>query len=529
MPHSATSHRHRHDDSRSFFSRGRALVMAAMLGVSSVVAPAAWAQDASPEASPSAATPAAVQEPQVNVLMEATFEEFPPAPMTVRMLRITLEPGASTPMHTHPGPEFDMIESGELTVRTEGEAPVTRADGSEDVSSGEDIVLSAGDAIMFPAGVGMYYINDGDEPVVMLSAVLLPVGTAYPQSITYTDGQPTSEEFVGVDFVVLGDGLIQDMPDPPVSVSINRVTVPAGADLPATEGIAMYSQVEGNFSFIVEDGMVQVSRSELESLQPNAVAGEEFILDEGDAAFFPNGVAPTSRADETGELELLTLEMTFEQPMEQEAADLTFTTGASASGDATGGPETVADSEATDEEVNTAIGQVVTTNADFINVRSEPSTSADVVDQFNAGVEVEIVGGPVEAEDFIWYEVQVTAEGGSRGWMAADFLDGIETAPAAEETTTPSTPEVTVDEDAGESESPEFAAGDIVQLTDDSVRVRSEGNLGGDIINTFEAGTQFEITGEAVVADGFTWYPVTLVDDPSISGWTTVDFLEPAP
>jgi glutamate synthase domain-containing protein 3 len=68
-----------------------------------------------------------------------------------------------------------------------------------------------------------------------------------------------------------------------------------------------------------------------------------------------------------------------------------------------------------------------------------------------------------------------------------------------------------------------------VQLTEDTVRIRAEGNLGGDIINTFDAGTQFQITGEAVDADGFTWYPVTLVDDPSISGWVTVDFIESAP
>lgn len=524
MPHSAPSHPNSRLDTQSLISRGRALVLAAAISVSGVVVPATMAQEASPQASPPAATPAAVQEAQVDVLMQATFEEFPPAPMTVRMLRITLEPGASTPMHTHPGPEFDFIESGSLTIRSEGEAPVTRADGTEETSTGEEIVLSAGDSIMFPPEVGMYYINEGDEPVVMLSAVMLPVGTAYPESITYTEGQPTSEEFAGVDFVVLGDGLIQEMPDAPVTVSISNVTVPPGSDLPASDGIAMYSQVEGNFSFIVEDGMVQVSRSELESLQPNAVAGEEFILEEGDAAFFPAGVSATSRDAESGELNLLVLEMTFEEPIEREAADLTFTTGASAAGDATGGPE--AEGEAADAETNEAIGQIATTNADFINVRSEPSTDSDVLAQFNTGVEVEIVGGPVEAEDFVWYEVQATAEGGTRGWIAAEFLDGLETEPEAAEPTPASTPEP---EEAAEEDFAEFAAGDVVQLTEDTVRIRSEGNLGGDIINTYDAGTQLEVTGEPVTADGYTWYPVTLVDDPSISGWVPVDFLEPAP
>jgi quercetin dioxygenase-like cupin family protein len=328
-----------HRETSTFLKRGRALLIAAMLGASTVIAPAAWAQDASPEASP-AATPAAAQQAQVTTLMGETFEEFPPAPMTVRMLRITLEPGASTPMHTHPGPEFDLIERGELTIRTEGDAPVTRADGTEEVSSGEDIVLGEGDWILFPAEVGMYYINEGDEPVELLSAVMLPVGTAYPQSITYTDGQPTSQDFVGVSFIVLGDGLIQDMPGAPVDVTVNSVVVPAGVDLPAFEGVTMHSAIDGNFSFIVEDGMVQVSRSELASLQPNAVTGEEFILEDGDAAFFPAGVEAASRADESGELELLTLEMAFEEPMSREPAQLTFTSGVGATGDATGGPET---------------------------------------------------------------------------------------------------------------------------------------------------------------------------------------------
>ena len=516
MRHTASSHR----DTPTFFSRGRTLVLAAMIGVSSVITPAAWAQDASPEASP-AATPAAVQEAEVTTLMQATFETFPPAPMTVRMLRITLEPGASTPMHTHPGPEFDRIEQGQLTIRSEGEAPVTRADGTTEVSSGEDLVLAQGDSIMFPPETGMSYVNEGDEAVQMLSAVILPVGTAYPQSITYTEGQPSSQDFVGVSFVVLGDGLIQEMPDAPVTVTVNDVTVPAGVDVPGSDGIAMYSAVEGNFSFIVEDGLVQVSRSELASLQPNAVTGEEFILEAGDAAFFPAGVEAASRADEPGELRMLTLEMSFEEPMEREAAQLTFTSGASASGDGTGVAETVV-VDGTPQADGGVVGQVGTVNADNVNLRAEPSTSADVVDQVSTGVEVEIIGGPTEAEDITWYQVQVNAEGGSQGWMSADFVDGIaQPAAEAEPTAEPT--------EGADTETRVFAAGDTVQLTDDNVRVRAEGNLGADIIDTFSAGSQFQVTGDPIDADGYTWYPVMSVDDSELSGWVTADFLEAAP
>lgn len=511
-----------HRDTPTFLSRGRALVVAAMLGASTVIAPAVWAQEASPEASP-AATPTAAVQAEVTTLMQATFEEFPPAPMTVRMLRITLEPGASTPMHTHPGPEFDLIEQGTLTVRSEGDAQVTRADGSMETSSGEDIMLETDDWIMFPPDVGMYYINEGDETVEMLSAVMLPVGTAFPQSITYTDGQPTSQDFAGVSFVVLGDGLIQEMPDAPVNVSVNDVTLPAGAELPAVDGIAMYSAVEGNFSFIVDEGLVQVSRSELASLQPNAVTGEEFILEPGDAAFFPAGVEATPRPNESGEMRMLTLEMEFQEPMERDPAQLTFTDGAGSTGDATGGPET-ADAQGT-PQADDVVGQTATINADNVNMRAEANTTADVVDQVSSGVEVEIIGGPVEGESYTWYQVQV-ADGGSSGWVASDFLDGITQQPAAEPTPTAGASDTA---DGTASSSRTFQTGDTVQLTEDGVRIRAEGNLGGEIIDVFSAGTQFEVTGDPVDADGYTWYPVTSVDDPTITGWVTSDFIEAAP
>jgi uncharacterized protein YgiM (DUF1202 family) len=211
--------------------------------------------------------------------------------------------------------------------------------------------------------------------------------------------------------------------------------------------------------------------------------------------------------------------------MERDAAQLTFTSGASASGDGTGVPESV-DAAGTPQAETGVIGQVGTVNSDNVNLRAEPSTSADVVDQVSTGVEVEVVGGPTEAEDITWYEVQVNVEGGSRGWMSAEFVDGIAEPAADTEPTAEATAEAA---DGTDAASRVFALGDTVQLTDDNVRVRAEGNLGADIIDTFTAGTQFEVTGDPVDADGYTWYPVTSVDDPELSGWVTADFLEAAP
>lgn len=512
---------------RPLLRASRSALLAATLGASVMLAPAALAQEATPAPSPVASPAAAAQpEAQVTTLMQQSFEEFVPAPITIRMLRITLEPGATTPMHTHPGPEFDLIESGELTIRTEGDAQITRATGDTEAATAEEQVLAAGDSIVYQPGTGMFFQNNGDAPVVMLSAVLLPVGSEFPESITYTDGQPTSQDFEGVSFVVLGDGLVQDMPAGGATVSINQVVLPAGADLPAFNGVAMYSRVSGNLSFIVDSGAVQVSRSELQRLEPNAVAGEEFILETGDAAFFPNGVSATSRADETGDLEMLVLSVEFAEEFAGDPAALTFTTGSSATGDATGG----ADTPDTGDDTAGA-GQIVTSNVDDLNMRAEPSTSADVVDQLAAGVELEVLDGPVEAEEYTWYQVRVTATGGNTGWVAQDFLDGLQ-APAAEATPVP---DDTAAEDAtdgtGETAAPAggtFAAGDTVVTTEDNVRIRSEGSLAGNIVNAFPAGTEYQITGDPVEADGYTWYPVALVSDESITGWMPADFLAPA-
>lgn len=512
---------------RSVVRTGRALLFSAVLGTSIMVAPAAVAQDATPAASPvasPAASPVAQAEVQSTNLMRTQFDEFIPAPMTVRLLRITLEPGASAPMHTHPGPEFDLVESGELTVRTDGEAEVTRANGDTEISADQELVLGGEDWIVYEPGTGMSYENTGDEPAVILSAVLLPVGSEFPESITYTEGQPTSQDFEGVSFQVLGDGLVQDMPSGSATVSIDSLVVPPGTDLPAADNVAMYSMVDGNFSFIVESGPVQVSRSSLQSLQPNAVIGEEFILEEGDAAFFPAGVTATGRPDETSSLELLSLTVDFDEEMNADPADLTFTSGISETGDATGGADAPragdSESDGTGAQVS---GQVVTTNAGDLNMRAEPTTAADVVDQLAEGVELEVIGGPVEADGYTWYEVQVTAPGGRSGWVVEEFLDGLQAETAPEPTETPDADSTPAAANAGT-----FAVGDVVVTTDDSVRIRAEANLGGDIVDAFPAGTELEITGEPVEADEYVWYPVTVVDNPDISGWTTEDFIAPA-
>ena len=78
----------------------------AALASTLLLTPVVHAQTASPEASPVAGV--AEQAPaEITSLFSATVAEFPASPVSVRLLTMTLQPGASSPMHTHPGIEFD--------------------------------------------------------------------------------------------------------------------------------------------------------------------------------------------------------------------------------------------------------------------------------------------------------------------------------------------------------------------------------------------------------------------------------------
>ncbi len=475
------------------------------------LAPAAGAQDASPEASP-AASPSA----DGNVLIQSDVETMPNAPMTVRLLRITLEPGASVPMHTHPGLEFDFVESGTLTTRSDGASVVSV--GGQVSEATEPQTLTAGDWVHYPDGVGMNLANEGEEPLVMLSAVVLSVGSETQSTITYTEGDPTDDDFAGVSFVVLGDGLIQQFPQGGASISIDELTVGAGQPVPGFPGAALLSKASGTFAFAADEGSVQVTRTDDPKLQPNAIPGQEFTLAENDAAFFPSGYTDIARPDTTDDLGLIRLLI---QPTGEFADGPASVTAIQAS-------ETTAETQETTGD-GIGIGAIVALSEEGVNVRSEASTESEIVDSFSAGTQFEIIGGPEEGEGYTWWQVRGVGDLESvEGWLVTDFMDVIEPATGAQapdeepddEDATPST-------DATPAAEGEFAEGDTVTTTVEALNVRSEPSTSSGAIATLDAGTELQIIGGPEEAEDYTWYEV---DIPAIgdSGWVVADFIEAA-
>jgi sortase (surface protein transpeptidase) len=106
---------------------------------------------------------------------------------------------------------------------------------------------------------------------------------------------------------------------------------------------------------------------------------------------------------------------------------MTTTPGDQPSGDeATAEGEATAETEgeAEGEETGTgelASGGTATVTEDGVNVRSEATTSGEVVTALAAGETVTITGDATEADGYTWWPIETSD--GSTGWIVADFLE----------------------------------------------------------------------------------------------------------
>jgi hypothetical protein len=74
-----------------------------------------------------------------------------------------------------------------------------------------------------------------------------------------------------------------------------------------------------------------------------------------------------------------------------------------------------------------SVGTSVTTTDDDVRIRAEPNTDADILLALPAATQLEITGGPEEADEYTWYEVEVVNEDETViGWVASDFLEVVE-------------------------------------------------------------------------------------------------------
>ncbi len=126
------------------------------------------------------------------------------------------------------------------------------------------------------------------------------------------------------------------------------------------------------------------------------------------------------------------------------------------------------------------IAQVGNTDGEGVLIRNRPSTTADVLAALPEGHPVTIVVGPATAADgSSWYGVTAeTPEGPVTGWIHADYLEAVTSAPAQTETETREFRKVCAD---GEG-----------------LNLRDNPSLGASILTAIPEGTEVEVLAPAV-------------------------------
>lgn len=418
------------------------------------------------------------QDAPASPLVDVALDPMPLAPSFVRLIRITMAPGSSIPMRSHPGPKIDRVESGTLTatIRDEDNIAAVTIGGAEEtgVTAGEDVSLATGDVIVLPAETFYTFRNDGAEPVVLLSTIMLPAGHQRPPGITYADGEPASDAYDGVTNQILGDGVATTLPTAPGRFVLDQVTVTPDQPLPASGDVTLLSNTANGVDVTVDGGRVQVSRTVAPGPQRDAAVDAAYTLIAGDGIFFPEGHAEITVPD--GSLTLIRITLT-------------------------GGPSVDSGAVTGQEGTPVAAGTPAVSAAGAITVVSVPSATAN-----SDATPLPVSSRPARAQPTETAQpTQVAAEQPSDG---------------AEPTASPT-------DEASSGSGGIFPIGATVATVDVGVNVRAEPASDADVILEVDAaGTQFVVLGEPVDANGFSWVPVQSIDDPSVSGWVAADFLE---
>lgn len=400
--------------------------------------------------SPAAGTPAAGTgaTPLSEVLFQATLESLPEPPAFIRLVRITLQPGASVPAHTHPGPEFMRIESGTLTVEARGETVIAQAgpngqtQAARIAPTNQPFPLQTGDQIVYPAAVPFTFSNQSQQPVVLLAAVVLPAGSQRPPGAQWVDGTPGPDAYQGVTSLILGDAIAQAWPPSPLTVRIERLALAPGEPIPAQGGPVVLSVELGTFGFALVGGNFQVSSGGVMP-QVNATPGTAYILNPGDAVFFPGGMTEVPRAESEGVLVLLRMSIvpanvgappaaaTPQAPTvpaqtqvaaTQPAAPPAATQPAAAPTQPAAQPTASAAQPTASAQSGFAIGAVVSVTEEGVRLRDSASTEGGVVAELGTGRQLTITGAPVEGDGINWYPVTAVDDANVAGFVAEEFL-----------------------------------------------------------------------------------------------------------
>ncbi len=153
-----------------------------------------------------------------------------------------------------------------------------------------------------------------------------------------------------------------------------------------------------------------------------------------------------------------------------------------------------------------AIGIGVAVNTiSTVNVRSYPGTSALIKTTAVLGTSATIIGGPVSANGYTWW--QVSLSNGTTGWSVSNYLSTGSASPLLGGMTT-----------SALSATPSGSA-----VTISAVNFRSSPSTSATIKSVLAKGASVTITGTSVTGSGYTWLPVKLLN--GSAGWVVKTYL----
>lgn len=378
---------------------------------------AGWASQAAPTATAVEGDDADVSGREL--LLQATLGEVPEPPVLLRLTRTTLEPGASSTTLVSPGPEFGLVETGNLIILVGGDAVVLPAGGaagteSRRIPTGGGAELATGDRVAYLADTPRTYRNAGRQPASLLTVTILPASGAEPTVLPGPDGTPLPEDVSVADSRVLGEAEVEALPAGRSALTIERFTLSDGDGIVAYPGPVLVAIEEGAFSSSLNQGEVRVFRGDDPGAGADATQGATFSVGAGDALFFPDGMAETPPLEGEGRLILLRVGIL--------GVGEASATGAA---EATAEPTAEVTVEATAAETATAAtieeGTTVVVIEDGVNLRAGPATDAEIAAELPSGYVLVVTGEAVAGDGLTWYPVQDPIDG-QEGFIAADLV-----------------------------------------------------------------------------------------------------------
>lgn len=195
-------------------------------------------------------------------------------------------------------------------------------------------------------------------------------------------------------------------------------------------------------------------------------------------------------------------------------------------------------------------GDVIAVTTDLLNCRSNPSTSASVMQLLSNGTTALVLSGPTTGSGYTWYQVRA---GQNSCWVVQDFIGAAAptATPAATRTATASatamatrtstpapSPTATFTVTATATASPSktaiatataaggFAVGSAIVVATDLLNLRASPSTSATVLAVLPNGTRATISGGPQSGSGYTWWQIQTAAN---TGWVVSNYIALAP